>query len=203
MALRHWVAAAQGVWSGWPQRPSAAHTPAAHWDAEVQSVPAGRRGAQLPALQKLPERHSPSARQEVPQVPLLQAPARHWTGARQAPLVGVPHFPSLAQVPARQVAARVQLAPAPWRGRQVPLAPSQKSLAAHWASALQPLEQCPAAQAPPRQLEPVRQAAPSGAPQRPSGPHTPEVHWTPEVQGRVGGVPLGAEGWQAWLTLSQ
>lgn len=134
-------------------------------------------------------------------MPLLQAPARHWVGATQAPPVGVPHLPSAAQVPEAQAAGRVQLAPAPWRGAQVPEA--QWSAAAHWASVLQPLEQTPPAQAPPRQVAPPRQAVPSGAPQRPSGPHTPEVHWLPAVQGRVGGEPLGAEGWQAWLVASQ
>lgn len=49
--LRHWVGLAQGAASGLPQRPSAAQTPAAHWAPLVQRVPAGSRGAQVPALQ--------------------------------------------------------------------------------------------------------------------------------------------------------
>ena len=58
----------------------------------------------------------------MPQVPLLQAPARHCTGAVQAPGVGVPHTPSEAQVPETQAAARVQAPPVAVLGVQAPTA---------------------------------------------------------------------------------
>jgi hypothetical protein len=59
---------------------------------------------------------------EVPQVPLLQAPARHCTGAVQAPGVSVPHLPSAAQVPETQAPALVHAAPVATLGAQAPAA---------------------------------------------------------------------------------
>jgi hypothetical protein len=202
MAERHWLAAAQLSPSGWPQRPSAAQRLAAHWLAAVHWAPAGERAAQVPALQKLAARHSESLAQEVPQVPLLQAPARHWVGALQAPPVSVPQRPSAAQVPEAQAAGRVQVPPTSALGAQVP-APVHQASAAHWASAVQALAHWPLTQAPPRQTAPVTHWPPLGVPHCPSAPQTPEVHCTPEVQGCVGGEPLGAEGRQAWLVASQ
>jgi hypothetical protein len=138
----------------------------------------------------------------VPQEPLLHAPSRHWVGAVQAPPEGVPHWPSLAQTPEAQAPGLVQAAASGRRASQAPPL-VQYWAAAHWASALQPLLQLPETQAPPRQVVPPRQDVPSGAPQKPSLAQTPELHWVPEVQGWVGGAPLGADGWQAWLTPSQ
>jgi hypothetical protein len=119
----------------------------------------------------------------VPQVPLLQAPVRHWLGAAQAPPVNVPQRPSGAQVPERQAAARAQDPPMSSFDSQVPPEP-QKALVAHWASVVQALEQLPATQAPPRQLAPVMHAVPSVAPHWPSEAHTPETHWSAAVHGR-------------------
>jgi hypothetical protein len=206
MPLRHWVAAAQLAASGLPQRPSAAQTPASHWAPLVQSVPAGRRGAQLPALQKLLARHSESLTQVVPQVPLLQAPSRHWVGAVQAPLAGVPQRWSAAQTPEAQAALRVQGDAAARRGAQAPVpvpGPGQKSEAAQSPSPPQSLAQTPWTQAPLRQSRPPRHEVPSVAPHLPSAPQTPELHWVPEVQGWMGGAPLGAASSQVRLTASQ
>jgi len=52
-----------------------------------------------------------SLAQLVPQMPLLQVPVRHWSGAVHAPPVSVPHLPSAAQRPDAQTAARVQVSP--------------------------------------------------------------------------------------------
>jgi hypothetical protein len=76
-------------------------------------------------------------------------------------------------------------------------------VAAHWLSVVQPDAQAPLTHAPPRQAAPDTHWPPLGTPQTPSLPQTPDAHWPPEVHGCVGGAPLGAEGWQAWLVASQ
>jgi hypothetical protein len=53
----------------------------------------------------------------------------------------------------------------------------------HWLSLVQVGPQVPSAQALTRQAEGLVQAAPWGAPHRPSPPHTPAAHCTARVQG--------------------
>jgi hypothetical protein len=185
-----------------PQRPSAAQTPAWHWGAAEHWVPAGYFATQLLALQKLPDTHSVSLAQCGPQLPLLQAPPRHSRAAVQAWVSGVPHLPSLEQVPATQAVAFVQAWPLGSLTAQVPEA-VQKSPPTHCASLAQVEAQLPLTQAPPRQTAPLTHWERSGWPQAPSAPQTPLAHWPLAVQGASGAWPLGAAGRQAWLVESQ
>jgi len=186
MLERHWAGAWQAWPSGRPQVP-AWQMPPAHWVSAVQLAPPAALGTQVPLTQALVARQFASLPQVVPQAPPLQVADRQVEALVQLPGLAVPHFPSPPQTPEAHWEAAVQVPPLGSAAAQAP--PRQANPVAQLLSPVQVAEQRWATQEPLRQVSPLLHPVSSGWPQKPSPPHWPARQLAEVVQGPPLGTP--------------
>jgi len=118
---RHAADEVQGVPSGSPHLPSAAHRPLRHCVAAEQVSALGRDGTHAPPLQKRPAPHCASCVQEVAHEPDAHTPERHTDATVHVWPPGFPHLPSEWHAPERHCAALVQVSSLALSGTHAPV----------------------------------------------------------------------------------